>query len=158
MKKPELKKNIEITNRKAKYEYFFLEEYDAGIMLKGTEIKSIRAGLVNLNDAYCLFVRGELFIKNLYIGEYSHGNIYNHEPRRDRKLLLKKQELKKLFRKVTEKGMTLFPYKLYLSDRGLAKVQIVLGKGKKSYDKRQSIKEKDNKRELGRMNKYKDID
>ena len=154
MKKPELKNKIEITNRKAKYEYTFDDQYEAGIMLKGTEIKSIRSGLVSLTDAYCMFIKGELFIKNLYIGEYSHGNIHNHETRRDRKLLLKKQELKKLFRKVSEKTMTIFPYKLYISDRGHAKIQIILGKGKKSYDKRHSIKEKDNKRELGRMNKF----
>lgn len=154
MKKPELKKNIEITNRKAKFEYFFLDEFEAGIVLKGTEIKAIRAGLVSLTDAFCHFQGSELFLRNLYIGEYSHGNIYNHEPRRERKLLLRKQELKKLLRKVNEKNMTIIPYKVYLSERGLAKVQIILAKGKKSYDKRQSLKEKDNKREMNRMNKY----
>ncbi len=158
MKKPEIKKNIEIINRKAKHEYFFIDEYEAGIVLLGTEIKSIRAGLVNLNDAYCHFKGDELFIINMFIGEYSHGNIYNHETRRERKLLLRRQELKKLQRKVTEKSMTIFPYKLYISERGFAKIQIVLGKGKKSYDKRHSLKEKDSKRELGRMKKYMDRD
>ncbi len=155
MKAPELKKHIEIVNRKAKFEYFFLEEFEAGIVLQGTEIKSIRAGLVNLADAFCYFKGNELYVKNMYIGEYPHGNIHNHEPRRERKLLLRKQELKKIRRKITEKGMTLFPYKLYLTERGWAKLQIVLGKGKKSYDKRQSLKEKDQKRELGRLKKYK---
>lgn len=154
MKKPELKNNIQIINRKAKHEYFFLDEYVAGIILKGTEIKAIRTGLVSMSDSFCYFKGTELFIKNLYIGEYSHGNINNHETRRERKLLLRKQELKKLHRKITEKGMSLFPYKLYISDRGFAKVQIILGKGKKSYDKRHSLKEKDSKRDLDRMNKW----
>jgi len=156
MKKPEIKKKIEIVNRKAKHEYLFIDEYEAGIVLLGTEIKSIRSGLANLNDAYCHFKGDELFVINLFIGEYSHGNINNHETRRDRKLLLRRQELKKLQRKVTEKSMTIFPYKLYISDRGFAKLRIILGKGKKSYDKRQSLKEKDSKRELGRMNKLRD--
>jgi len=143
----------EIVNRKAKFEYNFVRNYEAGIVLKGTEVKSIRAGEANLNDAYCLFVNGELFIKSMYIAEYDHGNINNHETRRDRKLLLKRPELKKIERRVTEKGFTLVPYKVYFSERGHAKVLIALAQGKKTYDKRQSIKEKENKRDLDRIKK-----
>jgi len=131
----------EIVNRKAKFEYHFLQEFDAGIMLLGTEVKSLRSGNGNLSDAYCLFKEGELYIKSMYIGEYDHGNINNHETRRDRKLLLKKTELKKLERRVKEKGLTIVPYKIYFSDRGLVKIRVILGQGKKSYDKRDSIKE-----------------
>jgi len=143
----------EIVNRKVKYEYHFLQEYDAGIMLKGTEVKALRAANANLSDAYCLFVKGELFIKSLYIGEYDHGNINNHETRRDRKLLLKKTELKKLQRRVQEKGFTIVPYKIFFSERGHVKIKIILGQGKKTYDKRDSIKERDMKRDLDRMKK-----
>lgn len=143
----------EIINRKAKFEYSFLQELEAGVMLTGTEVKSLRNGNGNLNDAYCLFIGNELYIKSMYIGEYEYGNINNHEPRRDRKLLLKRPELKKLERKVTEKGLTLVPYKLYFSERGFAKVLIALAQGKKSFDKRQSIKERENKRDLDRIKK-----
>ncbi len=143
----------EIVNRKAKFEYTFLQEFDAGIMLVGTEVKSLRSGNGNLSDAYCLFKNGELYIKSLYIGEYDHGNINNHEPRRDRKLLLKKTELKKLDKRVKEKGFTIIPYKIFFSERGLVKIQIVLGQGKKSYDKRDSIKDRDMKRDMDRMKK-----
>ena len=144
----------EIVNRKAKFEYNFIQGYEAGIMLKGTEVKSLRIGEANLNDAYCLFMNDELFIKNMYIAEYEKGNINNHETRRDRKLLLRKFELKKIQKKSQEKGFTIIPYKIFFSDRGLAKIEIQLAQGKKAYDKRQSIKEKDVKRELDRMNKY----
>lgn len=143
----------EIVNRKAKFEYHFLQEFDAGIMLVGTEVKSLRSGNGNLSDAYCLFKNGELYIKSLYIGEYDHGNINNHETRRDRKLLLKKTELKKLEKRVKEKGFTIVPYKIFFSERGLVKIQIVLGQGKKSYDKRDSIKDRDMKRDMDRMKK-----
>ena len=143
----------EIINRKAKFEFEFLQQYEAGIQLVGTEVKSLRLGNANLRDAYCLFVNGELYLKNLHIGEYDHGNIYNHEPRRDRKLLLKKQELRKLHRRVTEKGLTIVPFKLFFSERGLVKVGIALAQGRRTYDKRQYIKEKDAKRELDRITK-----
>lgn len=143
----------EIVNRKAKFEYQFVLELDAGIMLTGTEVKSLRAGNGNLTDAYCLFKNGELFVKSLYIGEYDHGNIHNHETRRDRKLLLKKSELHKWDRRVKEKGLTIVPYKIFFSERGLVKLRIILGQGKKAYDKRDSIKERDAKRDLDRIKK-----
>jgi len=153
MAKKKKKGPLEIKNRKASFEYQFLENFEAGIKLFGTEIKAIRAGHANLNDAYCLFVDGELFIKSLYIAEYSHGNIFNHDTRRDRKLLLHKKELKKLERRVREKGFTIVPYRLYITERGYAKVEIALAQGKKSYDKRQTIKARESKRELDRIKK-----
>jgi len=149
-----LEKTKEIVNRKAKFEYSFLQGFESGIMLKGTEVKSLRVGNANLNDAYCLFVDGELFIKSLFIAEYDFGNINNHETRRDRKLLLRKTELKKIEKRVTEKGMSVVPYKIFFSERGFAKIELFLAQGKKSYDKRTSIKEKDLKRDMDRSNKY----
>ena len=153
MAKQKPKKNIEIINRKAKFEFHFLAEFEAGVLLLGTEIKSIRLGDVNMKDAYCLFKNGELLLKNLFIAEYKYGNQHNHETRRDRKLLLRKPELRKLERKVKEKGFSIIPYRIYISERGFAKVQIALGQGKKSYDKRETIKQRDNKRELDRIKK-----
>ncbi|MBL7776139.1 MAG: SsrA-binding protein SmpB [Saprospiraceae bacterium] len=144
---------IEVTNRRAVYEYHFVQEYEAGMLLTGTEIKSVRAGNVNLNDAYCLFENGELWVRNLYIAEYEYGTNQNHETRRHRKLLLRKAELRKLDRRVREKGFTIIPYKLYLSERGLAKLRIVLATGKKAYDKRETIKQRDDKRALDRIKK-----
>lgn len=146
-------KKLEIVNRKAKYEYHFLQEYEAGIVLTGTEIKSIRAGEVNMSDAYCTFENGELFIRSLYIKEYKFGTHANHEARRTRKLLLRKTELRKLEKKIKEKGFTIIPYRLYLSERGMAKLEVNLAQGKKSYDKRNAIKERENKRDLDRMKK-----
>ncbi|MFZ1705755.1 MAG: SsrA-binding protein SmpB [Saprospiraceae bacterium] len=144
----------EIVNRKAKFEYHFLQTFEAGLALTGTEVKALRQGLANLNDAYCIFEKGGiLVVKSLYIAEYDHGTIYNHDARRDRLLLLKKAELKKLIRRVDEKGLTIVPYRLYFSDRGFAKLEIALAQGKKAYDKRESLKEKDNKRELDRVKK-----
>lgn len=143
--------NINIVNRKAKFSYEFLETYDAGMVLRGTEIKSIRAGHVNLLDSYCVFKKGELFVKNLHISEYIGGNIYNHEVQRVRKLLLSKKELIKLEKKVKESGCTIIPYRVYLSERGIAKMEIALARGKKSHDKRHSIKERDDKRNIDRM-------
>jgi len=143
----------EIKNRKAKFEYHFLSGFEAGMVLKGTEVKSLRKGEGNLNDAYCMFINGELFIKSMYIAEYAFGNINNHETRRDRKLLLKKPELKKIERKISEKGFTLVPYRVFFSERGFAKVEVFLAQGKKSYDKRDSIKERDSKRDLDRIKK-----
>ena len=143
-------KNIEYVNRKAKHEYHFLELVEAGIQLTGTEIKSIRGGLVNLKDAYCAFEDDELYARSIYIGEYKQGNVHNHEERRKRKLLLKRQELNKWLKKTKEKGFTIVPYRLYLNERGIAKLEIVLVQGKKNYDKRDSIKARDNKRQLDR--------
>ncbi len=147
--------NIQIiaTNKKAKFEYKFVDEYEAGIRLFGTEIKSIRKGLINMGDAFCHFKDGELYIHKLYIGEYSHGTYYNHEPLRLRKLLLKKGELKKIERKAREKGYSIVPYQLYITERGFAKLLIVLATGKKNYDKRHSIKDRENKRNLDRAKK-----
>ncbi len=141
------------TNKKAKFEYHFHAEIEAGVMLKGTEIKSIRKGLANLKDAYCFIREGELFIQSMYIGEYSHGTYNNHETRRIRKLLVRKSELKKLQRKVREKGFTLVPYQIYITDRGLAKILVALASGKKSYDKRDTIKNRESKRQLDRAKK-----
>lgn len=141
---------ISIKNKKAAYAYFLLEEFTAGIMLTGTEIKSIRTGKANLNDAYCSFTGNELFIKNMHISEYSFGTHYNHEPKRDRKLLLTKRELKKLLTKVTEKGYTIIPVLLYIDENGLAKVNIALARGKHYYDKRETLKKKDIQREIER--------
>lgn len=144
----------QIVNRKAKFEYQFVRGYEAGIMLTGTEVKSLRNGDANLNDAYCLFIKDELYIKSMYIGEYKYGNIANHETRRDRKLLLKKSELKKINAKAKEKGFTIVPYKVFLSERNLFKLEIFTATGKKSFDKSHQIKEKDAKRDLERAKKF----
>lgn len=143
-------KDIYIKNRKAGFEFAFLEKHIAGIQLTGTEIKSIRLGMANLSDAYCIFSNGELWVKNLHISEYKEGTYNNHDPKRDRKLLLKKQELKKLSGKLIDKGLTIIPIALFINDRGFAKLEIALSKGKKSFDKREDIKEKDIKREYAR--------
>ncbi len=147
------KKPVEITNRRAAHEYKFLDTYEAGIVLQGTEIKSIRQNQVNLRDAYCFFRKGELYVKSMFIKEYEHGNIFNHDPRRTRKLLLKRSELRKLEKRVKERGFTIVPYRLYLNERGIAKLEIALATGKKTYDKRDSIKRKDQKRDLARIKK-----
>ena len=148
------KKTLEVVNRRAEFEYHFIDTYEAGIVLQGSEIKSIRNGHVSLSDAYCTFnKKGELFVRSLYIKEYKFANYFNHETRRPRKLLLKRSELRKLERRVKERGFTIVPYRLYLSDRGFAKIEIALAQGKKSYDKRESIKRKDQKREMDRMRK-----
>lgn len=145
----------EIVNRRATFEYHFVTRYEAGIALMGTEIKAYRAGHVNLNDAYCLFEKGELYVHNLYIAEYENGTYSNHVPRRLRKLLLRRGELRKLERKASEKGFTIVPYRMYLSERGFVKLEIALAQGKKAYDKRDAIREKDNKREMDRLKKIK---
>lgn len=155
MSKEKKKPRIEIIKRKAKFEFHFLQMYEAGIILTGTEIKSLRLGNANLNDAYCFFLKGELFIKSLFIAQYKFGNQNNHEERRLRKLLLKRQELKKLEKRVKEKGFTIVPYRMYITDRGFAKVEIALAKGKTSFDKRHSIKDKDLKREMDRSKRGK---
>jgi SsrA-binding protein len=143
----------EITNRKAKFQYHLMQSFEAGIVLQGTEVKSLRHGDANLNDAYCVFREGELFVRSMFIGEYKHGNINNHDTRRERKLLLKRSELNKLERRVTEKGLTIVPYRIFFSERGQAKLEIFLAQGKKAYDKRESIKQKDIKRDIERMRK-----
>ncbi len=152
-KNKEQKPIVEIVNRRASFEYQFIDTYEAGIVLQGTEIKSIRKGQANLRDAYCFFRKEELYIKSLFIAEYENGTYANHETRRTRKLLLKRAELRKLEKRVKEKGFTIVPYKLYINDRGIAKLEIALAQGKKAYDKRESIKQKDMKREMERVKK-----
>ncbi|MCP4120925.1 MAG: SsrA-binding protein SmpB [Bacteroidetes bacterium] len=146
-------KNTNIVNRKAKFSYEFLDTFVAGMVLRGTEIKSVRLGLVNMSDSYCIFKKGELFVKNLHISEYIGGNIYNHEILRVRKLLLTKKELQRLEKKVKESGLTIIPYKIFMSERGHAKIEIALARGKKTHDKRHSIKERDDKRDMDRLKK-----
>lgn len=141
---------MEVIKRKAKYEYQFLQSYEAGLSLVGTEVKSLRIGDANLTDAWCAFENGELYIKSLYIGPYKYGSASQHETRRNRKLLLKKGELKKLLRRVKEKGQTIVPYRIYFAESGFAKCEIALAQGKKSYDKRESIKRRDTDRDLDR--------
>lgn len=142
-----------IVNRKAKFEYQLLDSFEAGLALTGTEVKSIKEGNANLADAYCLFENGNLTLKSMYIAEYKYGTIHNHETRRDRRLLLRKTELKKMQRRVTEKGMTIVPYKLYFSERGFIKLELYLAIGKKAFDKRETIKDRQNKRDLDRIKK-----
>jgi SsrA-binding protein len=148
------KGNINIKNRKASFEYELIEKLVAGMQLTGTEIKSVRNGKVSMNDAYCQFYGGELFSKNIHISEYELGNINNHPAKRDRKLLLHKKELQKLERKLKESGFTIIPTRMFINDRGLAKLEIALARGKKLYDKRETLKQKDSKREIDRMMKH----
>ena len=148
-------KNTQILNRKAEHEYFFMKKYEAGVMLGGTEVKALREGMANLNDAFCFFKDDELYVKNMYVAEYLNGTVNNHEARRLRKLLLRGSELKTLFRRISEKGFTIVPYRLYFNERGLAKLEICLAQGKKTYDKRETIKARENKREMDRLKKIK---
>jgi len=150
----QMKSNISIKNRKATYEFELIERFSAGMVLVGTEIKSIRNGKVNLTDSYCQFLNGELFVKNLHIAEYELGTCNNHIAKRDRKLLLNKKELQKLDKKVKESGLTIICTKLFLNSKGIAKLEIALARGKKTYDKRESLKLKDAKRDIDRMMKY----
>ncbi|MCR4860812.1 MAG: SsrA-binding protein SmpB [Bacteroidales bacterium] len=148
---PKAKSKIQVTNRRASFDYEFLETYTAGIVLVGTEIKSIRTGKASLQDAYCYFdLRGQLYVRGLNIAQYFWGSWSQHEPTRDRKLLLTKRELKHLHNAYKQKGLTIVAVKLFVADNGYAKLVIALAKGKKEYDKRQSIKEKDIRRELDR--------
>lgn len=142
--------NIEIKNRRAAFDYELLETFTAGIVLAGTEIKAIREGKASLSDAYCFFMNGELWVKNVNISEYRFGTYANHNAKRDRKLLLNKRELQKLERKTKERGFTIVALRLFISENGFAKLEIALARGKKSYDKRESIKEKDLRREQDR--------
>ena len=141
---------ISIKNKKATYEYFLTEEFIAGLVLTGTEIKSIREGKANLTDSYCTFIGNELFVRNLHISEYTFGTYANHEPKKDRKLLLTKRELRKLLTKTKEKGLTIIPFLLFIDEKGHAKIKIAIAKGKKNYDKRETLKTKDTQREIDR--------
>lgn len=143
--------NIVIKNKRATFDYELLDFFTAGIVLTGTEIKSIRLGKAGLSDSYCLIINGELWVKNIQISEYFFGSYNNHVPKRDRKLLLTKRELSKLTRLTKETGFTIVPVKLFLNEKGLAKLDIAVAKGKKAYDKRESIKERDDKREMDRQ-------
>lgn len=145
--------DIVIKNKKASHDYEFLEKFIAGIRLTGTEIKSIRMGKAALADSYCTFRDGELFIKGMHIAEYWWGNLNNHDPLRERKLLLKIRELRKIERKIKESGLTIIVLKVFINDRGLAKAEIAIARGKKEYDKRETLKRKDTERELERFRK-----
>ncbi|HEX2393761.1 MAG TPA: SsrA-binding protein SmpB [Bacteroidales bacterium] len=144
---------VDIKNKKAWHEYEILDKYIAGIQLTGTEIKSIRAGKASLVDSYCYFIEDELYVKGMHIAEYDFGNIFNHFPKRDRKLLLKRRELKKLQKSIKEKGLTIVTLKLFISEKSYAKLEIALARGKKEYDKREVLKKKDSHREMDRMMK-----
>ena len=146
-------KNVNIRNKRATFDYEILEEYIAGIVLVGTEIKSLRLGKASLVDSYCYFERGELWIRNVNIAEYTWGTCNNHVPKRDRKLLLNRKELTKLQRSLQDRGLTVVGLRLFINDRGLAKVAIGLARGRKSYDKREYIKENDAKREMDKAMK-----
>ncbi len=143
--------SVQIKNRKASYQYEFIEKFEAGMVLKGTEIKSIREGKASIQEAYCYLKNDEVLIKGMNISPYSNASFESHDMTRDRKLLLKKKEIEKLRTKTEEKGLTIVPVRLYLNNRGFAKLEIALGKGKKIYDKREDIKKKDQKRELERI-------
>jgi len=141
----------ELKNRQAFYEFFIDAKYEAGIVLLGTEVKSLREGKASFNDSYCIVHKGEVWLKSLHIAEYSHGTANNHDPLRERKLLLQKREIKKIEAKLKEKGYTLVPLRIFFNDKSLVKVEIGLAKGKKLHDKRESIKQKDMEREMKRL-------
>ncbi|MFK7748838.1 MAG: SsrA-binding protein SmpB [Kordia sp.] len=149
-----MQKNINIQNKKARFQYEILDKYTAGIVLSGTEIKSIRLSKASIAESFCEFnERGELFVVNMYIEEYAFGTHYNHQPRSTRKLLLNKKELRGLSKQVKNSGLTIVPLRLFLNEKGLAKLSIALAKGKKIHDKRETMKDRDNKRELDRVKK-----
>lgn len=145
--------NPQIRNKRATFEFEIIEKLVAGIVLTGTEIKSIRLGKANFLDAYCHFVNGELWVKGLNISEYDWGTYNNHDPRQERKLLLNRKELSKLARQSQEKGLTIVALKLFVNDKGYAKLEIAIARGKKTHDKRENLKEKDAKREMDRFSK-----
>lgn len=149
----EIKSNIKIGNKKSSFLYNLLKKYSAGIILTGTEVKSMRMSKVSINEAFCYFRNNELFLKNMNISEYNWGTIHNHAPSRERKLLLRKSEINQLLNKVKEKGYTIVPIELTINDRGFVKLEISLAQGKKVFDKRDSIKERDNKRDMDRIKK-----
>jgi len=144
---------INIKNKKARFEYELLDKYIAGIQLEGTEIKSIREGKASITESFCEFQDDELFVVNMTIQIYSHATFFNHEPKKERKLLLKRRELNSLHKEVKTGGTTIIPLKMFINDRGLAKLQIALAKGKKLHDKRENIKDRDSKRRLSRIKK-----
>lgn len=144
---------INIKNRKAKFEYEILDKYVAGIKLAGTEIKAIRQGKASIAESFCEFQNNELFVINMHVEEYSHASHFNHNPKSERKLLMQRRELRKLEKEVKNSGLTIIPLRLFINERGLAKIQIALAKGKKLYDKRDTIKDRDNKRQLDRIKK-----
>ena len=149
-----MQNTVNIKNKKAKFEYEILDKYTAGIVLTGTEIKSIRSSRASISESFCEFNdRGELFVINMTIEEYAYGNYYNHRPKAERKLLLNRRELKKLLKDSEAKGLTIVPLRLFINDKGYAKLDIALARGKKLYDKRESIKDRDNKRDLDRIKK-----
>lgn len=141
----------DIKNRSAYHEYFIEDKFEAGLVLQGTEVKSLRAGKASFNDSYCIIDKGEVFIKSLHIAEYSHGTVNNHDPLRLRKLLLNKKEIRKLENKLKERGYTIVPLRIFFNGKGFAKLEIGLGKGKKLYDKRETIKQRDVEREMKRF-------
>jgi SsrA-binding protein len=147
-------KSVEIKNKRAKFDYEWLDTYTAGLQLVGTEVKSIRMGKASIAEAYCYMSEGEMFIKGMNVTEWSHGNIFNHDPIRERKLLLSKRELEKIDKALKDQGVTVVPTKLFISEKGWIKLNIAVAKGKKNYDKRQSLKEKDAKRDLARLKSY----
>lgn len=144
-------KNITIKNKKAYFDYEITDEYDAGIQLLGTEVKSIRESKASIKEAYCYFEEGEIFIKGMSVSEYSHGGYTNHDPYRLRKLLLNKREINKIEKKLKDKGISLLPLLLFINEKGLIKLKIGIGKGKKLYDKRESLKKQDVKKDIDRM-------
>lgn len=147
------KSDIQILNKKAKFEYIILDRYTAGIQLFGTEIKSIREGKASLVDSYCAVEHGELYVKQMHIAEYRFGSYANHEVRRDRKLLLQRREINKLEKATKDNGKTIIPLRLFINERGLAKMEIALCQGQRTYDKRQSLREADDKREMAQVKK-----
>ncbi len=153
MAKIDGKRVTEIRNRRAGFDFLFLDAFESGIMLTGTEIKSVRDGKVNLTDAFCFFKDNELFVKNLHIAIYEMGSYNNHDPMRERKLLLNKREIKKIRNNTKEKGLTIIVKRMYINERGIAKLEIAIAKGKKTYDKREGIKEREAKRDIDRESK-----
>lgn len=149
-----MKNRLNIQNKKARFEIEILETLVAGMQLMGSEIKSIRAGKANISEAFCVITKGEMYVRNMYIDEYKQATHTGHEERRDRKLLLKRQEIDKLQKKATQKGLTMLPLKVFISQSGFAKMEIALGKGKKLHDKRDTIKDRDVKRDMDRAMKY----
>lgn len=149
-----MQQNINIKNKRASFDYEFIEQFTAGIVLSGTEIKSIRSGKASLVDSFCYFINNELWLKGMHIAEYKFGTYYNHIEKRERKLLLNRRELDKLERNTKESGLTIIPYRLFISDKGYAKLVIALARGKKTYDKRETLKTKDAKRDMDRAMKH----
>jgi SsrA-binding protein len=151
-----MQNKINIKNKRAYFDYEIIEKYTAGMVITGTEVKSIREGKVSLGDSYCYIREGEIFIKGMQIAEYKFGTYNNHSPERERKLLLQSREIRKLDRKTKETGNTIIPLRVYFAASGYAKIDIALAKGKKQYDKRETIKQKDAKRQMDRLHKFKE--